>query len=66
MTSRRQRVVVYYDTAGQLRWRWVAANGRILADSAEGYTEPRHGITIARRLATALDCPLDLRALAPA
>ena len=28
---------VYKDTAGQYRWRLVAANGRRLADSGEGY-----------------------------
>lgn len=33
------RVVFYKDTAGEWRWRYVAANGRTMADSAEGYTE---------------------------
>jgi hypothetical protein len=27
----------YQDAAGEFRWRLVAQNGRILADSAEGY-----------------------------
>lgn len=29
---------VYQDTAGGWRWRLVAANGRIVADSGEAYT----------------------------
>ncbi len=32
------RVVVYKDESGQWRWRRVAANNRIVADSGEGYT----------------------------
>jgi hypothetical protein len=28
----------YKDNAGQWRWRLVAANGRIVADSSEGYS----------------------------
>jgi uncharacterized protein YegP (UPF0339 family) len=29
---------VYTDTKGEYRWRLVAANGRTVADSAEGYS----------------------------
>ncbi len=32
-----RRVEIYRDKAGQWRWRAVARNGRILADSGEGY-----------------------------
>lgn len=39
--SRRARFDVYQDTAGQWRWRLLALNGRIVADSAEGYTRMR-------------------------
>lgn len=28
---------VYKDGAGYWRWRYMASNGRIIADSAEGY-----------------------------
>jgi uncharacterized protein YegP (UPF0339 family) len=28
----------YQDTAGQWRWRVKSANGRVVADGAEGYT----------------------------
>ncbi len=27
----------YVDRAGEWRWRFIAANGRTIADSAEGY-----------------------------
>ena len=39
-------VEFYRDRAGEWRWRLKARNGRILADSAEGYTryrDCRHG-----------------------
>lgn len=32
----------YEDKHGEYRWRLVAANGRIMADSAEGYTTEAH------------------------
>lgn len=30
---------VYEDEAGEWRWRFKASNGRIMADSGEGYTK---------------------------
>lgn len=35
---RPDRTIVYQDKAGEWRWKRVAANGEIIADSAEGYT----------------------------
>lgn len=32
------RIEMYQDKAGEWRWRLVAPNGRILCDSAEGYS----------------------------
>jgi uncharacterized protein YegP (UPF0339 family) len=32
------RFELYRDTAGEWRWRLVARNGRVIADSGEGYT----------------------------
>ena len=29
---------LYKDEAGEWRWRLIASNGKIVADSAEGYT----------------------------
>lgn len=40
---------VYKDNVGQYRWRYVASNGRIIADSGESYTDKsncQHGINI--------------------
>lgn len=31
------RYVIYRDAAGQYRWRYVASNGKTIADSGEGY-----------------------------
>jgi hypothetical protein len=36
--ARRQTFEVYVDAAGQWRWRLVAPNGNIVADSGEGYS----------------------------
>ena len=33
------RFQVYEDAAGEWRWRLIAENGRIVADSGEGYAE---------------------------
>jgi uncharacterized protein YegP (UPF0339 family) len=30
-------ILIYRDRAGEYRWRAVARNGKIIADSAEGY-----------------------------
>lgn len=32
------RIEIYQDVRGEWRWRLVAANNRVMADSAEGYT----------------------------
>lgn len=36
--SKQPKFHIYEDQSGDWRWRLVAANGRIIADSAEGYT----------------------------
>lgn len=38
----RAKIKIYRDGAGEFRWRLVASNGRIIADSAEGYTDKAH------------------------
>jgi uncharacterized protein YegP (UPF0339 family) len=43
---------LYKDNAGQYRWRFRASNGRIVADSAEGYVSrdgAENGIQIVKR-----------------
>lgn len=42
-------ISIYEDRGGEWRWRCVAPNGRIVADSSEGYTRE----TDARRAAAA-------------
>lgn len=45
---------VYADDRGEFRWRFRADNGRILADSAEGYkakADCRHGVELVRQKA---------------
>ena len=36
--SKQPKFHIYQDHAGEWRWRLKSANGRIIADSAEGYT----------------------------
>ncbi len=50
------RYRIYRDSIGQWRWRLVAANGRIVADSGEGYVRRRdclRGIKLVRGAVTA-------------
>lgn len=47
---RSMKVVVYEDEAGGFRWRLVAENGEIVADSAEGYRHKSYAITMAEKL----------------
>jgi uncharacterized protein YegP (UPF0339 family) len=48
------RFKVYEDERGEWRWRLVSPNGRIIADSGEGYLDARnclHGIQIVKACA---------------
>lgn len=36
--GRKQRFELFRDVAGEWRWRLIAANGNIIADSGEGYS----------------------------
>jgi uncharacterized protein YegP (UPF0339 family) len=43
---------IYEDSAGEWRWRLIAANGNIIADSGEGYNSKqgaRRGIESVKR-----------------
>ena len=42
-------IVVYRDEAGEWRWRKVADNGEIVADSAEAYTRKADALRAAER-----------------
>lgn len=51
-----RRYEMYKDSAGDFRWRFIASNGRIVADSAEGYTTKakcKAGIRIMQNSASA-------------
>jgi uncharacterized protein YegP (UPF0339 family) len=43
---------VFEDAAGEWRWRFVAANGEIIADSGEGYVSKRNAQEAAERVRT--------------
>lgn len=45
MMSPKRTLEFYRDAAGKWRWRFIAANGRILADSGQGY---RHRVDAER------------------
>ena len=40
---------VYKDKRGEWRWQLVAANGRVIGDSGEGYTDKGHCIAMVNR-----------------
>lgn len=46
------RVEVYQDHAGKWRWREVAANGNIVADSGQGYSTRSNAKRAAKRVAS--------------
>ena len=47
--TRRDRVQVYRDLHGEWRWRLVAPNGAIIADSSESYVSRWNAYRAARR-----------------
>jgi uncharacterized protein YegP (UPF0339 family) len=51
------RFEFYVDGAGQHRWRLVARNGRIVADSAEGYSRHADCRKAAKRMVIAIRTP---------
>lgn len=46
------RIDVYRDKKGEWRWRMVARNGRIIADSGESYKRKKACVDIATKIAT--------------
>lgn len=44
---RPDRIVIYEDAAGGYRWKRVAPNGRIVADSGESYTRRQGALSAA-------------------
>ena len=41
------KVIVYTDASGDWRWKLKADNGEIIADSAEGYRNKVHAVSMA-------------------
>lgn len=48
--GRKDKVVIYRDAEWQWRWRRTATNGRILADSGEGYEHRQWCVFMAQRV----------------
>ena len=46
----RYELVIYRDRAGQFRWRFIAPNGHMVADSGEGYVTRSNAVRAARRM----------------
>ena len=47
-----KRFELYEDKSGEWRWRFIASNNRIIADSGEGYAnkeDAKHGIDLVKR-----------------
>lgn len=57
--SRPDKTIIYQDKAGEWRWKRVAANGEIIADSGEGYTRLSDAERAASRAFLAPDGPDD-------
>jgi uncharacterized protein YegP (UPF0339 family) len=49
----------YKDAKGEWRWRLKASNGRILADSGEGYTTERECLDDIDRVKASKDAPVE-------
>jgi uncharacterized protein YegP (UPF0339 family) len=55
MAAKFARFDVYKDRKGEWRWRLLARNGRIVADSGEGFVSRAHAYRSARAVRTAAD-----------
>lgn len=39
-SQRQSKIEMFEDAGGEYRWRLIAPNGKVIADSAEGYSSP--------------------------
>jgi len=53
--------IYYKDAKGEWRWRLVAANGRIIADSVEGYKHEADCLDDIRLVKHSKDAPVVLK-----
>lgn len=44
-TMTKAKTDVYQDESGEWRWRVIAANGNVIADSGEGYTQKHNAVS---------------------
>jgi uncharacterized protein YegP (UPF0339 family) len=54
VTTYPKQFVIYKDTKGEWRWQLLAANNKIIADSAEGYVNKadcKHGASLVASIA---------------
>lgn len=56
MSAAHAHFEIYKDTRGEWRWRLRARNGRIVADSAEGYASKRNVTRAVTDMRGAVDC----------
>lgn len=49
-TPRVDKVEIFLDNAGEWRWRYVRSNGRMMADSGEGYKNKGDAVAAAEFL----------------
>lgn len=42
--GKRDKIRVYPDRAGEIRWKRLRPNGRVISESGEGYKERRHAL----------------------
>ena len=54
------RFEAYPDRSGEWRWRWLARNGRIRADSGEGYWSKRSCLRSIERVRGELGATVDV------
>ena len=48
------KFVIYKDAKGEWRWRLMSSNGRVMADSGEGYTTKYSAQKGARKVSSSL------------
>lgn len=58
---RRLKIEMYKDRRGQWRWRMLARNGKVIADSAESYSKRGNVVRAARSVRQSLANIVDIK-----
>jgi len=53
------KVIVYRDKSGDWRWKLVAENGEVIADSGEGYRNKNYAIKQAKKINTTAELVIE-------